>query len=431
MKKRTQDILVVGFALFAIFFGAGNLIFPPRIGVIAGTKWWQTMIGFLLTDPVLPILGVIVTATVGGKADDLGKRVSKNFSKILGAIAILTIGPFFSVPRTSATTHSILVAQIFPSIPLWLTSLVFFSITLFFVLNENGVMDKIGKYLTPGLLIIMTVIIVKSIISPVSTMAVTNPDNFFLIGFKEGYQTMDALGSMLMTGIVVTDLIRKGYKDEKEQFSIIIGVSIVAFILLAFVYGGLTYFGATTGKAFTPDTDKVEILIGAVTMLFGNAGKMIIGIAVALACMTTSVGLIATCGNFFENISKGKISYKKTVTVAVIISYFLSLLGVEGLVSLAGPILGAIYPVIIVLIVMTMFDKKIKYNATYTGAVVGAFLVSIPQLLSGLFGIGTNLVEMISKLPFNSVGFEWLLPALVTSIIFTLISKSRKKEKAL
>ena len=116
-RKKYQDIIVVGFALFAIFFGAGNLIFPPHIGVMAGKRWYEVMFGFLMTDPLLPIVGVIVTASVGGKADDLGKRVSPSFSKLLGAISILIIGPFFSVPRTAATTHEIAVSQIFPGVP--------------------------------------------------------------------------------------------------------------------------------------------------------------------------------------------------------------------------------------------------------------------------------------------------------------------------
>ena len=301
-NKSIKDIIIVGFALFAIFFGAGNLIFPPHIGVMAGKRWYEVMLGFIMSDPLIPVAGVIVTASVGGKADDLGKRVSPTFSKILGAVSILIIGPLFSVPRTAATTHEVAVRQILPNVPIQVTSIVtsviFFAITLFLVLNPGKVIDKIGKYLTPGLLIVLIIIIVTSIIKPMGQMQDTPVKPFFMIGFTEGYQTMDALGSALMSGIVITDLVRRGYTDKKEQFSAMIGVGIVTFILLAFVYGGLTFVGATAGEYFTEETPRVELLVGIVDRMFGSTGKVCAGLVVSLACLTTSVGLTATCGNF-------------------------------------------------------------------------------------------------------------------------------------
>ena len=187
MNKKFKDIIIVGFALFAIFFGAGNLLFPPYLGVLAGTEYKKAMFGFLLTDPVLPILGVIITAKLGGAAEDLGKRVGNNFSKVLGTVTILTIGPLFAVPRTAATTHEVFVSKVFPGTPLWVTSLIFFILTSIFVFNETGVIDKIGKYLTPGLVIILLVIIVKCIVDPIGVMNIKTENQIFLKGFAEGY----------------------------------------------------------------------------------------------------------------------------------------------------------------------------------------------------------------------------------------------------
>lgn len=427
MEIKRRDIIICGFALFAIFFGAGNLIFPPYLGILSGDRWYIAMFAFLLSDPVLPILGVIVTARLGGRADDLGKRVGPKFAKLVGTVAILTIGPFFAVPRTGATTHEIFIRPLFPAVPNWLTCLVFFIITYYITLNPSKVIDIIGRYLTPCLLIILALIVVISVVNPPDPMVHTSTPKLFTLGFKEGYQTMDALGSPLMAGIVITDLIRRGYKDEEIQFKASVKIGIVAFILLALVYGSLTYAGATVGGHFDADSERTELLIGMVQLMLGNVGQVFMGVAVALACLTTSTGLTSTCGNYFETITDGKLKYRYVVTASVIVSYVLSFLGVDGLINVAVPILSAIYPVMIVLILMSIFDKKIKYNWTYTGAVVGAFAVSLLESINLASAMrGGHLLEGVAKFigtfPLANFGFEWVVPAVLCSLIFTVIS---------
>ncbi|MDF2948842.1 MAG: branched-chain amino acid transport system carrier protein [Sedimentibacter sp.] len=426
---KKKDIITCGFALFAIFFGAGNLIFPPYLGVLSGDRWFESMIGFLMTDPVLPVLGVLVTMKLGGRADDLGKRVSPKFAKLIGLVAILTIGPFFAVPRTGATTHEIFVQPLFGAdASILITSVIFFAITLWVSINPSKVIDYVGNILTPVLLVILAVIVTKSIIAPPDALVTTGTAGLFANGFKEGYQTMDALGAALMAGIVSTDLIRRGYKDEKTKMKASIGVGLVAFVLLALVYGGLTYAGATVGGHYSASTPRTELLIGMTTLLLGDLGKFALGLAVALACLTTSTGLVSTCGNYFETISNGKLKYKHVVTVATVLSFAISLLGVEKLIAIAVPVLTAIYPVVMVLIILSIFDKKIKYNWTYTGAVVGAFSVSLLEGV-GLFGQMTgvaalgNLGKFVQVLPLSQLGFGWIIPSIAGSIIFTLISK--------
>ena len=428
-KIKKKDIITCGFALFAIFFGAGNLIFPPYLGVLSGDRWYESMIGFLLTDPALPVIGVLVTMKLGGRADDLGKRVSPKFAKLIGMVAILLIGPLFAVPRTGATTHEIFTQPLFGSnIPIIVTALVFFALTWWIAINPNKVIDYVGNILTPVLLVILAVIVVKSIATPPGQTITTDASGLFSLGFKEGYQTMDALGAALMAGIVSTDLIRRGYTDEKTKLKAGIGVGLVALVLLAFVYGGLTYAGATVGDFYNAATPRTDLLIGMTTLLMGDIGKLALGVAVALACLTTSSGLISTCGNYFSTISDGKLEYKKVVTVATIVSLVISLLGVESIIAIAVPVLTIIYPVVIVLIFLSIFDKKIKYNWTYTGAVVGAFAVSLLEGL-GLFGqmTGSNglvgLGNVINVLPLAKDGFGWIIPAILGSILFTLISK--------
>lgn len=413
----------MGFALFAIFFGAGNLIFPPSLGVMSGKHWVLAAFGFLLTDPVLPILGVIATSKAGGKAEDLGKRVSLTFSKTLGAISILVVGPLFSIPRTAATTHEIAIQPNLSNVPLIVTSIVFFVLTYLLAINQDNVIDRIGKYLTPALLIILAIIIIVSIVNPIGPKAEPEPNNYFLIGFEEGYQTMDALGASLMAGIVLTDLTFRGYKDRKEQEYMTNRAGLIAGALLFFIYGGLTYVGATGSSVFQPDMPRVELLLA----FFGSAGAIAMSLVVSLACLTTSVGLTATTANYFNDISKGKISYKSMVIAVTICSLFLSLLGVEGLINVAVPVLSTIYPVIIVLILMTLFDKYIPSGTTYTGAVLGAFIVSLTINLNQTFKILNRPMKLIKKLPLYENGFPWIVPAIVLSILFTLYSKFKHR----
>lgn len=427
-RKKITDIIICGFALFAIFFGAGNLIFPPYLGVISGNNWGIANIAFLLSDPLLPILGVIVTALLGGQATDLGKRVSKHFSIIIGAISIILIGPLFAVPRTGATTHEIFVQSFVPTAPQWITSLIFFGLTLYIAIHSHTVIDAIGKYLTPILLIILLLVFIAAVVQPNAGFQTTTSARLFSQSFKEGYQTMDALGAALMAGVVISDLTRRGYTEKKEQHQMMFGVGIVSFILLALVYSSLTYAGATVSTVYDSTVQRPALLIGLIEQLLGSFGKVAMGIAVSFACLTTSVGLITTCGHYFSTLTNGKLEYKKIVVVSVVLSFLLSLLGVDALLQLAVPVLSAIYPMVIALIFLSIFDRYIVYNWTYTGAVVGAFFIGgiqaihlFSQMQGGNFLSG--LADWTNTLPLHQFGFEWLVPAIIGSVLFTIISK--------
>lgn len=429
MEIKRKDIIVCGFALFAIFFGAGNMIFPPYLGVEAGDRWFTAAIGFLLSDPVLPVLGVIVTARLGGRAIDLGKRVGWKFSAVISAICILIIGPFFAVPRTGATTHEMFIAPNLPSVPPLVTSVVFFGLTLYLVLNPGKVLDYIGQFLTPGLLIILAVITAVAIANPPAAAIATDTPELFKMSFKEGYQTMDALGASLMSGIVLTDLIRRGYTDDKTQVKASIQIGIIAFICLALVYGSLVYVGSTVSSMFTPDMDRTAILLGTVETLLGGVGKFLLGLGVALACLTTSTGLTSTCGNFFEDVTDGKLQYKHIVIVADVIAFAISLIGVEGIIKIAVPVLTAVFPIVIFLILASIFDFQIKYNGVFIGGVLGAGAIGVIEAIN-LFSqmndgnaLG-SLVEKINTLPLANFAFEWIVPAIICAVIGGFIGKA-------
>ncbi len=440
MKKNNKfaDVLVMGLALFAIFFGAGNLIFPPRVGQVAGVEWKSAMAGFLTTDPILPVFGIIAAALIGGKAGALGKRVSPNFSKIMTIISMLIIGPLFAIPRTAATVHEIAVLPWFPNAPAFITSFIFLGVTFLFIIKEGGIIDIIGRYLTPILLLVLAVLIIKSIIQPIGVMAAPATEfigfgGIYFSGFTEGYQTMDALGAILTIGILTNDMIRKGYHDQKERFHLSLGMAAVAGGLLLIVYGGLVYVGASASSVLPAgDYTRVGFLVEVAQLLLGKFGLAILGVCVTVACLTTSTGLTAMVAEFFgQEIFKDKVSYIVLTTSTIIVSFIISIFGTEKIIALAGPILSVIYPVIVVLIFFTLADNYIVYDQVYFGAAITTLVIAISYETANIFntGIGQTVAEMIAKLPLANYGFPWLLPALLGAAVGSMVGRLMDKKK--
>lgn len=423
MMKKFNDVIVVGFALFAMFFGAGNLIFPPTLGIGAGTDWVPGVIGFILTGVGIPLLGIIATSKAGGELRDLGNKVNPTFSIIFGSVALLALGPLLAVPRTGATTFEIGVQPLFPSVSPILVSAIYFSISLYLALTPSSIIDKIGKVLTPTLLVALSIIIFKGIMNPIGTPIETGAQNSFSVGFKEGYQTMDAFCSMAFCGIVISALVQKGYTKTKDQLKLTMMAGVVAAVGLGIIYGGLMYLGATASNVYPADMSRANLVLAIVEHLLGTSGKAIVAIAVSLACLTTSVGITATCGEFFSKLSNEKLSYKAVCIIVTIFSAVVSCFGIANIVKLAVPLLTIAYPVAMVLIIMNLFDDFIPNKSAYTGAVSGAFCISLFDALASM-GIQIESVsKMISKLPLAEAGFAWVVPAVVGAIIGIVLKK--------
>lgn len=429
MNKR-KDILVLGAALFSMFFGAGNLIFPPFLGRIAGDTWIFAIIGFLLTGVGLPFLGIVASSKAGGDVDKLGRKVSPAFAKFLGITIIITIGPLLAIPRTGATAFEMGAQPVFPNLSPIIFAIIFFAINLYFVISPSGVIDKIGKILTPGLFLLLTILIVKGVFAPIGTTVESTLNNSFSTGFLEGYQTMDALAAILFGGVISASLVSYGYTDEQEKMSMTIKAGVVAILGLAFVYGGLGYLGASSGNLYTADIDRTNLIMNISNDVLGGFGKYGLGLAVMLACLTTSVGLTATAGQYFDQITNGKLNYRLVVVVTSVFSAVMSCIGVESIISLAGPILAFMYPIVMVLILLTVFlGKYIKNDNVYKYAIYAALIVSAIESLT-IFGIGSGLVNLINKLPLASSGFAWILPALIGGVIGNFIPQKSENISA-
>lgn len=423
MKNQIKSGIVLGLALFAMFFGAGNLIFPTSVGLNAGDQWQSAMFGFLATGVGLPLLGVFAVIKIGGSLMDFSKKLGGFFSTIYG-MTIITSLALVAVSRTAATTFEMSIQPLLPEASPIISSIIFFSITLILAFNPSGIIDRIGKILTPVLLIMLSIIIFKGIMNPIGTPMINTNTDFFSVGFFGGYQTMDALGSVMLGGIITAALLEKGFKKRKEQTKVALIAIIVAGIGLAVVYGGLLYLGSTSSQILAADLSKTGLTISIVQLILGDVGKIILGICVAFACLTTSVGLTATVGDYYQDLTKGKVKYKSIVIVTSTACAVISNIGVDSIVSIATPLLVAIYPITIVLILLNLMSDYIKSKYAFVGAVSGAFAVSA---FDGLSASGIHLQFMmnyIQRLPFASQGFAWVTPAVVGLIIGLLINKT-------
>ncbi len=449
--KKFKDIIVVGFALFAMFLGAGNLIFPPTLGLIAGDKFFSAMVGFMLTGVGLPVLGVIAAAKAGGKTKDVAKHLGEKPAMFLTFMIVLCIGPLLAIPRTAAVTHELSISPIFPSISPVISAIVFFLITMFFTLNASSVIDKVGTILTPLLLIVLAIIIFTGIFSPIGVPIDNGSSENFIRGFEEGYQTMDALASLIFATIIIQSIKEKGYNKLKDQINITIIAGVIAALGLFMVYGGFVYLGATGSGIFSNDLSRADLLMSLVGQLLGNVGSIILAIAVGLACLTTSVGLVATAGEFFSGLYD-KLSYRNVVYIVCAFSAFFAINGVDTIISLSVPLLTVMYPVTIVLIILSLFDKFIKYKSVYKGACLGALVFSVIQnFLAAEDQINSLLerlnispffanitpervnfdtpIKIIESLPLATEGFAWIVPAIVLGLIF-VVNEILKNKKA-
>ena len=415
MKKSTKDAIVIGFALFSMFFGAGNLIFPGFLGNTLGSSFFTGMIGFVITGVGLPLLAIVACSKGDGSFESIASKIGPKFVIIFTTLLFMAIGPLLAVPRTAATTFEMSINPFLPGIPAIVVIAVYFIINLIFVLKRSSIIDTIGKFLTPALLILLIVVIVKGVFMPIGEITSTNAQNVFSSSLIEGYQTMDAIAALLFAAIITTSLKDKGY-EKKDMPSMILKSSLVATIGLAFVYGGLMYIGAQTTTIASSDLGKTGLLLFIAKHILGSAGPIVIGVAMGLACLSTSIGLITAGADFFEKVSKGKLTYKFNAIVISLVSFLVALLGVDKIIAFSSPILNLLYPVSITIIVTTLLSKWLTNVKAIRLGVYTSLVFSLLLLIPGL-----NL----SFLPLSKVGFGWVIPTILGIIIGYIIFKDK------
>lgn len=413
--KKNNDVIIFGLAIFAMFFGAGNLIFPPEIGVVTGKEWLMSSAGFFLTGICLPVGGLIAFSRAGS-TDNFANKVSENFNTIYFSLLILAIGPMLAIPRTAATAYEMGIVPNFGEINPLMASIVYFVIVYILVIKPSQLLNNIGKYMTPIILIILSLVIVKGIFLGFGVPGEkTIIQNSFSYGFFGGYQTMDAIASVIFGSVIVESLKGNGYTDDKVQSSMIVKSGVIAALGLALVYGGLLYLGAMA-NGNNLNLGKAELVMYLAKNSLGSLGVMAFGICAIVACLTTSIALVATVSNFFA--AKSKFSYKTITIVTCVISTILGATGLGFIVDIAVPILIILYPVTIILIILNIL--KIKNTRVFKVSVTIGLIFSVFEVLAS-FNISPVLTAVFNSLPMASEGFAWLAPTLIGSVAAALI----------
>lgn len=428
-SKKLSNILTLGFALFAMFFGAGNLLLPPLIGVEVGSNYLVAMLSFGLTGILLPFTGILSVVYSGDSFNDLGHRVNKYLAAILGTIIMICIGPLIAIPRTAATTYEVGLKPFFPEMnPIW-GSIIFFIITLALAIRPSKVVDVIGNYLTPILLVLLALLIAVGIISPTSTLEISEMTMIqsFSRGFIEGYQTLDVLASVIFAGIIINAARDKGYTDTKSKSQVVVVSGLLSTTCLLFVYGGLIYLGATSGVTDT-GISRAELLIHISRNILGDYGLIAIALCMAFACLTTSIALTSAVATFFSQLSKGKLSYMVVAIICTVISFGLSVKGVDEIINFAYPPLAFVYPITITLVIyIVIFGRNIKSKSPYIGALLASTLIAILGLLKILGFFDENMLSNLNKIPFFEYDLGWIVPSIIGFIIGIIYDKVSSK----
>ena len=443
-----RNYFFIGSMLFGLFFGAGNLIFPIYMGQEAGSKFLTASLGFIVTATGLPFLGVMALG-LSGKSNlfELQSLVSKPWAYFFTVLLYLTIGPFFALPRTGTVSYEIGFAYFVPkeysSAALFIFTLLFFLLALYFALYPSKILLWVGKILNPLFLIIISIIVLAVIFNPMSdirTSAVQEAymHNAFFTGFKEGYNTMDAMASLAF-GIIVIDVIRDlGVKDDKAMICNITKSGFISVILMMLIYLSLAFMGAQGVNVFGR-LDNGGLLFAHITRhYFGAFSNIVIAIIVSVACIKTAIGLISSCSDIFVEMFPNTLSYRVYAICFTIFSIAVANIGLSNIISFSIPVLMFAYPITIVSIMLGLFTKKfsdsrIVWQWTMAVAAIcgfGDLLRVLPEGISSiafLKPIVNILMPIYAKIPLADLGMSWLFPSMFTAVLCLAVEWIKEK----
>lgn len=440
MKKNMfKDILITGFAMFAIFFGSGNLIFPPQVGLLSGEYVFWAIGGLALSGILFPMLAVAAVGNVGYGLQDMMKHVTSWWHYLYMGLGLLVV-IFGTIPRCGGVAYETGFEGIFGSLPVYariLFLLIFFGVSYYFAMNKSNVIDRIGKYLTPILLITLLVIILLAIFQPMGAIGgglQESGQEAFLSAFLTGYNTGDVGTGIICAGIFIAAFREKGYTGKEEYKKMMFGIIVIGFLLLFIVYGGLAYLGAQGGSDYPADVDTTYLLTDLVRRLAGSGGSIVLSLAVIFACLTTAVGMIATTGQWVEEWTKGKIPYKWASLIITIAIFLVSSTGVSNVLTISGPIFTILFPMSVVMMILGLFKKFVPNDGAWKGAVIVSAVMSLFDALnvaqsSGLIPIDVSgIMNIIYRIPFARQGFAWAVPTIIGFFVGAVIYKVRGKE---
>ncbi|MDC5804147.1 branched-chain amino acid transport system II carrier protein [Vibrio europaeus] len=425
---KLTDIIAVGFMLFAFFLGAGNIIFPPLAGQLAGENLIPAMTGFLLTAVGLPLITIVAIAIAGGSWEHFTKDLPKRVAMTIAVLIFIIIGPAFAAPRTGLVAYEMAVKPFFvdaAQMHLTVFSVLFFVVAMFFAWSQGKLIDVIGKILTPVLFLGLIVLAAAVFIDPQGEMIAAQGEYLthpLQKGFLEGYNTMDTFASLMFGGLIVDALRKKGVADQKATAKYLISAAFVAAAGLVFVYVSLFYLGATSAAVAAGADNGGAILSLYVQSLFGPYGQVVLSVIVLLACLTTAIGIISACSDYFSSITL--VYYKAWVVIIGVACATVANVGLSQLISLSVPVLFALYPVAIALVALAFVRKKLPNPQVAYRVVI---LVSLLFALIDAAKVAGVDVSALSMLPLFDVGMGWLMPTVVAIVCMFFVGKSEQQ----
>ncbi|MFT4697648.1 MAG: LIVCS family branched-chain amino acid:cation transporter [Flavobacteriaceae bacterium] len=420
----TKQTIIIAFALFSLFFGAGNLILPPFLGYNAGDGWIWVLIGFTISAVIIPILAIYGHAKLQGTMLDFANKVSPKFA-IIYSILIYIISITLPSPRTASVTYEMAVEPFFEISSLGLSS-IYFALVLIFVLNRTKVLSIIGKFLTPLIVLILLIIICLGLFTEVESFRNSIFNNSFVEGILEGYQTFDAIGGVVVGGVIVISLSLQGKFNYEEKKKMIAKSGLIAGLGLFIIYGGLIALGAHNSGELIIE-NRTELLSTLSLQTLGNIGNAFLSVLVALACFTTAVGIVTGTADFVKGLmGNSQRAYIITGIVGCVLGVLMGQFDVHYIIVVALPALMFIYPITIVLIILNVVPEKWASKLVFRGVVLATFIFSIPDFLK--FIISEEKITPIKEMiPFSEYSMGWVLPAFIVFVLLNVLNFRNKK----
>lgn len=429
-------ILPIGLMLFSFFFGAGNLIFPPVLGQLAGENFSLGMLGFCLSGVGFPLMGVLAMAMKkSDNPDSMAMPMHPLYARAVTIICALAIGPLFAIPRTAAVSFDTGIHALLPegtaNIALGIYTLIFFGLTYFFSINPSKIIAHIGKFLSPMLLICLGVLVICVLTQPLGPLPAPNSTfvvSPFFRGFQEGYNTMDLLAAILFGSITIKTIEQLGVTDPKALTRLCTYAGLISAGFLAVIYGSLAYIGALSTNIFGIVANGATLLSMIATHYMGIAGQLVLALIIICACLTTAIGLTTSISGYFAELTHDKMKYERLVTFITLFSFVIANFGLENIIKFSIPVICMLYPIIIAIVILNVChfiiqDDPLTFRLCLT-------LTTIFAIFDGLRAAHIRF-EALDKLlaaylPLFNIGFGWVLPCF-GGIALGLLAKAFRK----
>ena len=439
MENSNKRYIAIGLMLFALLFGAGNLIFPAAMGQNAGVNVWYAVLGFCVTGVGLPLISIAALGYSGClDLEEAAGRVHPWYGVFYSVVSYLAIGPCFAAPRTGTVSFEIAVKPFLgsfsPDIALPIFLLVFFLLTYWLAATPSKLVDRVGKILTPALLAVILLLIVQSFISPLGTPQAptknyATPVTAVMQGILDGYNTLDAIASFIFATLVISFVKEGGVTQPKAIMKQVLLSGSIAVALLAFIYIFIAKIGADSVTQLGILETGAPVLAGSAKILFGNLGAAILAVIVLLACLSTSVGLVTCCAAYFMRLL-GHFSYKTYAVIFCVISYLVGLFGLKTIIVSTIPVLMFIYPLLVALICLIFLDKFFGgRQCVYAWTIAFTFVMATINLLETAgVNLGSFETMLQTYVPLHTFGMGWI-PFAAVGFVIGLIWKAAVPEK--